>query len=193
MALHRPFRSRGESFMLVAAHAVAAGAPRIAVRGPQAVALLAPLFADALGARALRLIAAELASVASPLQDREVLARLAAAIDSGRLVPVRVEPPRTWGVYQSAPRADRPETADDHPLEPRVDATHWIEIRLVDEDDVGIPSQRYLIIDPDGRPHRGYTDSLGSARVTRLSPGTCRVSFPDLDGSICELTTTPGR
>ncbi|MBZ5710705.1 hypothetical protein [Nannocystis pusilla] len=192
MTLHRSFRSRGESFALVAAHAVGAGAPRIAVRGPRAAALLAPLFADAIDARALRLIAAELTSVASPLQDREVLARLVAAIDSGRLVPVRVEPLRKWGVYQSGQRADRSETADDRPLEPRVDATHWIEIRLVDDDDAGISGQRYLIIDPDGRPHRGYTDSLGSARITRLSPGTCRVSFPDLDGSVCELATTPG-
>lgn len=177
--------------MLMAANAVAADAPCIAVRGPRAAALLAPLFADGLDARELRLIAAELSFVATPRQDPEVLARLVAAIDSGRLVLVRVEPARRWGFYQSGPRAERPERHDDRPLESLVDATHWIELRLVDEDDAGIPGQRYLILDPDGHQHRGYTDSLGSARITRLSPGICRVSFPDLDGSVCELMAAP--
>lgn len=192
MPLHRPFRSQGESFLLVAASAVAADAPRLAARGPRASALLAPLFADALDARTLRLLAAEFASVASPRGDREVLARLVAAIDSGRLVLVRVDPPRQWG-YSSVRRAERPENDDDdRPLEPSVDATHWIEIRLVDDEDAVIPGQRYLIIDPGGQQHRGYTDSLGSARITRLPPGICRVSFPDLGGSVCELVATPG-
>ncbi|MBZ5709257.1 carboxypeptidase-like regulatory domain-containing protein [Nannocystis pusilla] len=121
-----------------------------------------------------------------------MLARLVAAIDSGRLVLVRVDPPRQWG-YSAARRAERPENDDDdRPLEPSVDATHWIEIRLVDDEDAVIPGQRYLVTDPGGHQHRGYTDSLGSARITRLPPGVCRVSFPDLDGSVCELMASPG-
>ncbi|WAS91760.1 hypothetical protein [Nannocystis punicea] len=194
MALHRPFRSRGESFVLAAANAVAADAPRIAARARQAEALLAPLFADAFDARALRLLAAELASGASMRDDREVLARLVAAIDAGRLVLVRVLPAGQWGMVESRARTERADSADDdRALDRPVDATHWIEIRLADEDDVAIPGQRYLLIDPDGHQHRGYTDSLGSARIVRLSPGTCRVSFPDLDGGVCELATTPAR
>jgi hypothetical protein len=189
---HRAFRSHGESFTLVAGYAVPAGAQRLAARGPRASALLAPLFADPGDAAALRRLVAKLTALATPRGDDEVLRRLVAAIDCGQLVLVRVDPPRGWG-YSSARRVERAERGDDErPLEPLADATHWIEIRLVDDEDVAIPGQRYVVIDPGGHSHRGYTDSLGSARITRLPPGVCRVSFPDLDGSVCELVTTPG-
>lgn len=191
--LHRPFRSHGESFTLVAASAVPAGARRLEARGLRAATLLAPLFADVIDAMELRQIVARLTALAIPRDDDEVLELLVAAIDRGQLVLVRVDPPRHWG-HGSTRRSDRSEKgSDERSLEPLVDATHWIELRLVDDEDVAIPGQRYLVIDPGGHSHRGYTDSLGSARITRIPAGVCRVSFPDLDGSICELATAgPG-
>lgn len=191
MTLRRAFHSYGERFALVPAIAVGAGASRLEVRGWGAVALLAPLFADPLDAMALRRLAAELTTATSPRSDREVLTLLSAAIDAGRLLVVRDGPRQSVVVQAPGPRQAPREAEDDLRVEPPVDATHWIEIRLVDDEDVGISGQRYLIIDPDGHAHRGYTDSLGSARISRLSPGTCHVSFPDLDGSVCGLVTAP--
>lgn len=191
MSLHRPFRSSGESFTLVAANAVAGHAARVRVTGVRARDLLAPLFADWSDARALRLIAAELGTVVVPRDNEEVLARLVAAIDVGRLVVVRVDPSPGWGLTRS-PRPERPTKAEEGPLQPRQVGTHWLEIRLTDEEEVGVAGQRYLVVDPDGRQHRGYTDALGSARITRLSPGICKVCFPDLDGGVCERVTAPG-
>jgi len=62
-------------------------------------------------------------------------------------------------------------------------ATHWIDIELVGEDGVGISGARYSIVTSAGVTLTGTTDEHGSARVDGISPGTCRVSFPDYDES----------
>jgi type VI secretion system secreted protein VgrG len=72
-------------------------------------------------------------------------------------------------------------------LEPFVPAegedpdTTWIEIRLVDEDEEPIPGERYEIELPDGRVASGTLDMEGLAHVAGIDPGTCRITFPDLD------------
>jgi hypothetical protein len=189
--LRRAFHSRGERFALVAARTVARGEQRIPSTSTAAAALLAPLLADSLDVMELRRVAAELGPALPPSNDREVLSRLVAAIAAGRLVLVRVDPPRAWGYDGSPSHADQPD--EDHPRRSQtpVDVTHWVEIVLRDENNAGIVGQRYLVITPDGHQHRGYTDSLGSARVTRLPPGPYQVSFPDLDADVCERTEAP--
>lgn len=57
----------------------------------------------------------------------------------------------------------------------------WIEIELVGEDGSPIADQRYLVIAPDGSEYRGRTDADGAARIDGIDPGSCQVSFPDLD------------
>ena len=185
--IRRLFRSHCEEFALVAFHRVAAGDVRIPVTAARATALLESLFPDPFYASALRSLAAELDPWDARGADRQVLARVVAAIGAGRLVLVRGTPPPLRRGYEgTGPRAERPAEGDLQRSQPPVDATHWVEIYLVDGDNEGIPGQRYLIISPDGRQHRGYTDSLGSARITRLPPGTCQVSFPDLDAGACQ-------
>jgi hypothetical protein len=60
-------------------------------------------------------------------------------------------------------------------------ALTWIEIRLVGEDDGPIPGQRYRIELPDGSVRGGQLDGEGRARVEEIPPGSCQVTFPDLD------------
>ncbi len=184
--IRRLFRSHRESFALVAPHRVAAGDVRIPVTATRAAALLESLLPDPFYASALRSIVAELDPWDARGEDRQVLARVVAAIVAGRLVVVRGTPLLPRGYEGAGPRADRPAEVDRQRSQPPVDATHWVEIYLVDGDNEGIPGQRYLIISPDGRQYRGYTDSLGSARITRMPPGTCQVSFPDLDAGACQ-------
>jgi hypothetical protein len=59
--------------------------------------------------------------------------------------------------------------------------TTWIEIEMVGEDDKPIPGEHYRITMPDGTVREGTLDHKGFARVEGMEPGTCKVTFPDLD------------
>jgi type VI secretion system secreted protein VgrG len=59
---------------------------------------------------------------------------------------------------------------------------HWIEIKLVDEDGKPVPGEPYQITLPDGTTIAdGTLDDKGFARVDNIDPGTCKVTFPNLD------------
>ena len=59
---------------------------------------------------------------------------------------------------------------------------HWIEIELVDEQGKPVPGERYKITLPDGTTlAEGTLDEKGRARVDGIDPGTCKVTFPNLD------------
>jgi type VI secretion system secreted protein VgrG len=62
------------------------------------------------------------------------------------------------------------------------DKKHWIEIKLVDEDGKPVPGEPYQITLPDGSTIAdGTLDEKGFARVDNIDPGTCKVTFPNLD------------
>jgi hypothetical protein len=58
----------------------------------------------------------------------------------------------------------------------------WIEIEMTDEDKNPVPGRAYLLLLPDGQSVAGGTlDDKGFARVEGIEPGTCKISFPNLD------------
>jgi hypothetical protein len=57
----------------------------------------------------------------------------------------------------------------------------WIEVELVDEDNQPVPGVRYRITLPDESVAEGSLDDKGKARVEGFEPGSCKVTFPDLD------------
>ena len=57
----------------------------------------------------------------------------------------------------------------------------WIEIVLVDMEDKPVPGVRYRITLPDGGEQEGTLNELGQAGYYQIEPGTCKVTFPDLD------------
>ena len=60
--------------------------------------------------------------------------------------------------------------------------TYWVEIALIDEDGKSVPGEEYAILLPDGRRVTGKLDGEGLARISELpDPGTCKVSFSQLD------------
>ena len=59
--------------------------------------------------------------------------------------------------------------------------TSWIEIEMVDEQGHAVPGEAYEITLPDNSVASGTLDDKGFARVAGFAPGSCKVSFPDLD------------
>lgn len=62
----------------------------------------------------------------------------------------------------------------------------WIVVRLLDAEGNPVKNRKYIIKAPDGHVERGKLDASGSARLEGLDPGTCMVTFPELDGNAWE-------
>lgn len=60
-------------------------------------------------------------------------------------------------------------------------ATSWIEIKLIDEADQPVAGAWYKLVCADDSVRYGTLDPKGFARVERIPPGSCKVSFPNLD------------
>ena len=63
----------------------------------------------------------------------------------------------------------------------------WIEIELIDNSGQPVPNERYKLTLPDGSVKWGRLDGHGKARVERLQPGNCQVTFPDRDQQVWDV------
>ncbi len=61
------------------------------------------------------------------------------------------------------------------------DKNAWIEIILVDNDGKPMPNVKYRITPPNGSPVEGRLNEHGQAGVYGIEPGSCKITFPDLD------------
>ncbi len=62
------------------------------------------------------------------------------------------------------------------------DKKSWIEIELLDEEGNPVAGERYRVTLPDGSTiAEGTTDENGLAKVSNIDPGSCKVTFPNLD------------
>jgi len=58
----------------------------------------------------------------------------------------------------------------------------WIEIEMIDEQDKPVAGEKYRITLPDGTTiDEGTLDEKGCARVENIDPGSCKITFPNLD------------
>ena len=119
--------------------------------------------------------------------DEEITADLARELVRGemklivwrevqRVRPTAVAETMTPRQVEEAARAGRV------PPEPEEDT--WIEIELLDPDGNPIPNEQYQIELPGGSIRIGRLDSNGRAKVKGIDPGTCKVTFPNVDESI---------
>ena len=90
---------------------------------------------------------------------------------------VKPEPkPEVLGVKKTRPTKTEPQKT-----EPQKKKT-WIEIMLVDREGKPMPGVRYRITPPAGdEPSEGMLNEFGQAGYYQIEPGTCKVTFPDLD------------
>jgi hypothetical protein len=130
----------------------------------------------------------------SRLTDYQAIERLAVLLHSRRIVVI-VRETRTGGGAPS-PRAETP--APPFPLserKPRAPASStwkksktWIAIELKDAAGKPVAGENYKLVLPDGQIIEGTLDSMGTAGVSGIDPGQCKVSFPRMDGSTWALT-----
>jgi type VI secretion system secreted protein VgrG len=81
---------------------------------------------------------------------------------------------------KSAAASDAP--THDPDSEENKDKKHWIEIELLDEAGKPVAGEPYQVTLPDGTTVAdGTLDEKGWARVDNIDPGTCKVTFPNLD------------
>lgn len=60
----------------------------------------------------------------------------------------------------------------------------WIEIELVDQKGRPVAHERFRVKAPGlDRPLEGFLDDKGFARIGGIDPGTCVISFPNLDAA----------
>jgi hypothetical protein len=89
---------------------------------------------------------------------------------------------------EMARRANAADEAEEVVLDqPEPPETTWIEIELVDPNGEPAGGERYKLTLPDGSVKWGRLDQNGKARVERLQPGSCQVTFPDRDQEIWDL------
>ena len=67
------------------------------------------------------------------------------------------------------------------------DKNSWIEIEMKDEADQPVAGEAFSITLPDGETvASGSLDDKGFARVEGIEPGSCKITFPNLDKSAWE-------
>jgi uncharacterized Zn-binding protein involved in type VI secretion len=57
----------------------------------------------------------------------------------------------------------------------------WVAFKLVDDAGKAVVGEKYRLLLPDGSTRDGLTDIKGEVRVDGTDPGSCKISFPDLD------------
>ncbi len=70
---------------------------------------------------------------------------------------------------------------------------HWIGVRLLDDNGAPLAGERYLVVLTDGQTvAKGRTNAQGEAEIRGIDPGSCEVTFPDLDGMTWQPGPPPG-
>jgi hypothetical protein len=62
--------------------------------------------------------------------------------------------------------------------------TSWIAIELVDDEGKPVAGESYQITLPDGTNVQGTLDDKGRAKVSGFDPGSCKITFPNLDKDV---------
>ena len=62
--------------------------------------------------------------------------------------------------------------------------TSWIAIELIDEEGKPVSGESYQITLPDGSNVQGTLDDKGRAKVSGFDPGSCKITFPNLDKDV---------
>lgn len=103
--------------------------------------------------------------------------------DPGKMAEIKAEQiEKKEGKYGSTPvKPHKPPTTEEE-----ADKKSWIEIELVDEDDEPVPGEKYKVTLPDDSVAEGTLDNNGFVHIDGIEPGTCKITFPELDKDVWE-------
>lgn len=155
-------------------------APEGAVRsGPRHLEVLAGHVASSGFARAR--LRALLSRAGIELRHAELAEHFRTAVERGQLVVwVRHVPVVVFhgggGATESAATAAAAASSEPEPA-PELD---WVEIELVDEDDLPIQGARFELTLPDGSTRRTRTDDRGRFFVPSTDPGQCQLRWIEM-------------
>ncbi len=115
-----------------------------------------------------------------------VLPRLKTALSRGELLLVQQERWTTPSGESVAPESEgskAPPEEDSGKSTKKSDKSkvHWIEIRLINEQQNPVAGETYRLTLPGGDTTGGTLNDDGLARHDNIEGGTCRVCFPNLD------------
>lgn len=97
------------------------------------------------------------------------------------------DPGKDFVYQQEAQQRDPLENAPWHNEQAVPEEEHWIGIRLFDDNGQPLPGEPYRVILADGTTvARGRLNNKGEAYVAGIDPGSCQVTFPDLDARTWE-------
>lgn len=116
-------------------------------------------------------------SAVSPADPAE--AAEADVADPGKVEEVKAEQRQTQsGKYGSVKtKPHKPPTAEE-----AEEKNSWIEIEMVNEEDKPVTGMAYRVTLPDGETvAEGTLDDKGYARIEGIEPGSCKITFPNLD------------
>jgi len=130
-----------------------------------------------------RLVAGTALGEVDRLEDSEILEQLAPQLVAGRIMILKSGLRSAVSTQETLAEEAVLASEKKTPVQKK---THWIEIKLIDTEGNPIPGERYRIQLPDGSVEEGYLDSFGHAEYNNINPGTCQVTFPDLDEEVWE-------
>jgi uncharacterized Zn-binding protein involved in type VI secretion len=83
------------------------------------------------------------------------------------------QPPAPQPARSAAPKGGTQQTT--------AEKNAWVAFKLVDEDGKPVVGEKYRLQLPDGSTKEGMTDMNGEVTVRDVAPGTCKISFPNLN------------
>ena len=96
--------------------------------------------------------------------------------DPGEVAKIKAEQQQSQtGKYGEPKEKPHKKSSDDE------EKNSWHEIELVDEDGNPVAGEAYKVTLPDGTVDSGTLDGNGFCRIEGIKPGTCQVTFPNLD------------
>lgn len=101
-------------------------------------------------------------------------ARLARALESGRLQVLEVPHALDSTLLKRAPAPPPPPPRDVAPVA-------WVGVQLVDADGAPVRGQRLRLRLPDGTSREGSSDSTGRYQLPDVPPGACTLELLDVD------------
>ena len=116
-------------------------------------------------------------SAVSPISPKD--AYEADKADPGEMAQIKAEEQQA----QAGKYGDTAETPYKAPQsdEEKKQKQSWVEIKLVDADQNPVAGEPFKVTLPDGSVFTGTLDDKGVYRLEGIDPGTCQITFPNLD------------